>query len=396
MGRLNQPGAGARARGPTVNVTPPVYRKLREHLDVMPVGFPATESGVELSILCRLFTPEEAEAALLLSALPEPLSRIHHRAPAGRWTAAELEALLDGLAAKGAVMGGGGAAPGRTKKWSKAMLALGMYELQVDRLTPELQRDMERYIAEGFAGAFLGPKTKQMRTIPVNAKVVVERRVGRYDDARELIAGGDGPWAVLNCVCRQGRDLTGAPCRQTDARKTCLALKGVARHLLQTDSAEELTREQALGLLERAERDGMVVQPENAQDPLFICFCCGCCCGVLRMAKQFPRPAEVIHSNFRAEVSDEDCLECGACHPRCPMDALGTVDGKTAVDHGRCIGCGACVGACPSDALRLVEKERPVAPPETHMGLYRKILVERYGVLGTARMIGAALLGRRV
>ncbi len=379
-----------------MNETQDVYRKLREHIDVMPVGFPATESGVELSILRRLFTPEEAEAALLLSALPEPLARIRRRAPRGRWTAAELETLLDGLAAKGAVMGGGAAAPGRKKKWSKAMLALGMYEFQVDRLTPGMQRDMERYIAEGFAGAFLGPKTKQMRTIPVNARIAVERAVGRYDDARDLIAGSGGPWAVLNCVCRQGRDLTGEPCRQTDVRKTCLALKGVARHLLETGSGEELTREQALGLLERAERDGMVVQPENAQNPLFVCFCCGCCCGVLRMAKQFPRPADVIHSNFRAEVNSEDCIDCESCRPRCPMDALGTVDGKTAVDHGRCIGCGACISVCPSEALRLVEKARPAAPPESHGDLYRTIVVERFGVLRTAKMIGAALLGRRV
>ena len=78
------------------------------------------------------------------------------------------------------------------------------------------------------------------------------------------------------------------------------------------------------------------------------------------------------------------------------MDALGTVDGETAVDHGRCIGCGACVGVCPSEALRLVEKERPAAPPESHAALYKKIFVERFGVLGTARMIGSALLGRRV
>jgi Pyruvate/2-oxoacid:ferredoxin oxidoreductase delta subunit len=140
----------------------------------------------------------------------------------------------------------------------------------------------------------------------------------------------------------------------------------------------------------------MVVQPENAQDPIFICFCCGCCCGVLRMAKAFPRPADVVHSNFRAEVCAEACLDCGTCHSRCPMDALSDADGATAVDHARCIGCGACIGACPSEALRLVEKEHPVAPPESHMGLYKKILVERYGILGTARMIGAALLGRRI
>jgi Pyruvate/2-oxoacid:ferredoxin oxidoreductase delta subunit len=179
-------------------------------------------------------------------------------------------------------------------------------------------------------------------------------------------------------------------------RKTCLALKGVARHLLATGAAEELTREQALLLLERAERDGMVVQPENAQAPLFVCFCCGCCCGVLRMAKEFPRPADVIHSNFRAEVNGEACLDCGACRPRCPMDALGTMEGVTAVDHARCIGCGACIGACPSEALRLAPKERPTAPPETHMALYRKILVERFGLVKTARMVGSALLGRRI
>ena len=363
----------------------------------MPVGFPATESGVELSILRRLFTEEEAEAALLLSALPEPLVAHPRRAPRGRWTAAELETLLDGLAGEGRDHGrrrrraGAEEDSGARRCWP-----LGMYEFQVDRLTPELQRDMEQYIAEGFAGAFLGPKTKQMRTIPVNATIVVERRVGRYDDARQLVADGEGPWAVLNCVCRQGRDLAGEPCRQTDVRRTCLALKGMARHLLETGSAEALTREQALGLLDRAERDGMVLQPENAQDPLFVCFCCGCCCGVLRMAKQFPRPADVIHSNFRAEVDAEACIDCESCRSRCPMDALETADGKTAVDHGRCIGCGACVGVCPSEALRLVEKERPAVPPESHDALYRKILVERFGVLGTARMIGSALLGRRI
>ena len=78
------------------------------------------------------------------------------------------------------------------------------------------------------------------------------------------------------------------------------------------------------------------------------------------------------------------------------MDALGTEDGKTAVDRGRCIGCGACVGSCPFEALRLVPKEHLAAPPESHIALYKKILVERFGIFGTARMVGSAFLGRRV
>jgi electron transport complex protein RnfB len=40
-----------------------VYERLARHLDQLPAGFPKTESGVELRILKRLFTEEEAELA---------------------------------------------------------------------------------------------------------------------------------------------------------------------------------------------------------------------------------------------------------------------------------------------------------------------------------------------
>ena len=44
-----------------------IYMQLREHLDNLPVGFPSTESKVELKILRELFTEEEAAMALHLS-----------------------------------------------------------------------------------------------------------------------------------------------------------------------------------------------------------------------------------------------------------------------------------------------------------------------------------------
>ena len=34
-----------------------IYRKLAQRLDATPGGFPATESGVELRFLAKLFTP---------------------------------------------------------------------------------------------------------------------------------------------------------------------------------------------------------------------------------------------------------------------------------------------------------------------------------------------------
>ena len=56
-----------------------VYRKLQKHLDNMPVAFPESDIGLDIKLLKHRFTPKEAEIALELSALPEPLERIHKR-----------------------------------------------------------------------------------------------------------------------------------------------------------------------------------------------------------------------------------------------------------------------------------------------------------------------------
>jgi electron transport complex protein RnfB len=48
-----------------------VYERLAKHLDNLPASYPATDSGVELRILKRLFTPEEAEATMALTMFPE-------------------------------------------------------------------------------------------------------------------------------------------------------------------------------------------------------------------------------------------------------------------------------------------------------------------------------------
>jgi Pyruvate/2-oxoacid:ferredoxin oxidoreductase delta subunit len=371
-----------------------VYRRLQRHLDELPVGYPATASGVELRILKRLFTPEEAEVALALSALPEPVAKILGRLPGT--SPEELERTLDRMVEKGAIFGGRATSRGGVRRYSRAPLAIGMYEAQVDRLTRELQQDFEQYAREGFAGALLEPKTKQMRTVPVNARFVPDRLVGRYDDARAMIADGEGPWAARNCVCRQGKDLLGEPCRQTSARRVCLTIGGAARATVAAGDGQPMTREEALALLDQAERDGMVLQPANAQEPLFICFCCGCCGGMLRAAKQFPKPAEYLQSNYHVVVDASLCAECGTCHERCPMEALHADSGATAVDLDRCIGCAVCVPVCPSDALRLVPKEHPAAPPKDVKALYGRIMTERFGLLGTAKRIGKALLGRQV
>jgi len=57
-----------------------IYERLAEHLDNLPGGFPRTESGVEIRILRRLFTLEDAEFATHLTLIPEEPRVIARRA----------------------------------------------------------------------------------------------------------------------------------------------------------------------------------------------------------------------------------------------------------------------------------------------------------------------------
>jgi Na+-translocating ferredoxin:NAD+ oxidoreductase subunit B len=55
-----------------------IYRDLQKHMDRMPVGYPATSSGVDIRILKQFFTPEEAEVHSVRVAKPA-LSTVNWR-----------------------------------------------------------------------------------------------------------------------------------------------------------------------------------------------------------------------------------------------------------------------------------------------------------------------------
>ncbi len=373
---------------------PDVYRQLQRHLDKMPVPFPETESGIEISLLKQLFDESEANIALKLSALPESVDRIFGRFKEGEISKEILKEKLDGLFNKGAIM----AVPNEKKgrMYSKLMLAVGIFEHQVDRITKELAEDFFKYEEEGFADAFLTARTKQMRTIPVNVKIDPEFLVGTYDNARAVIEKSPGPFAVMNCVCRQAREKMGGNCRQTDIMETCLTMGNSAKFMMAKGVARELDREEINGLVTRAEKEGMVLQPANTQSPEFICCCCGCCCGVLTAAKKFPQPAEFLQSNFYAEIDPEACVACEECMELCQMDALVLVNNHTEVLGTHCIGCGVCLNACATEAISLLKRDKESIPPKDSKAMYKKMLMERYGVLGTLKLMGKAALGKRI
>ena len=302
-----------------------IYRKLQQHLDRMPVPYPATQSGVEIRILKHLFTPDDARVALALSMIPEPVGVIRRRLrPAVSREA--LAAQLARMAQRGLAQSLPG--PGEPT-YGKPVFVVGFYEAQVNRLTAEFERDVMQYFDEVFGKALLSARTQQMRTVPINRVIAApDRPVARYENIAGVVRTSKGPFAVMNCICEQGKDVLSEPCRQTSNREHCLTFGPAAQMMVERANARFVTRDEVLTLLEQADRDGLVLQPQNTEDPLFVCCCCGCCCGVLTTAKKLPQPARFLSTNYVAHVDGETCQACGTCTTRCQMQAVA-VDGGT-------------------------------------------------------------------
>jgi Pyruvate/2-oxoacid:ferredoxin oxidoreductase delta subunit len=369
-----------------------LYRRLQQHLDRMPVGFPATQSGVEIRILQRLFTPEQAEIALELSAIPEPAAAIYKRLKS-RMTLPELKQKLGEMGKKGNIL----AWPiGGEVHYAKMIFVIGMYERQLKTLTPEFERDTRQYMEEAFGQAFHSKKTTQLRVVPVNKRIPVERSVTTYDQIRAHVEASPGPFATITCICRHGRDLVGESCKQTKHRDNCLMIGRAARWAADSGTGRAVSREEMLDLLDRADKEGLVLEPENTKSPMFVCCCCGCCCNVLQSAKRLPNPAEYFSSNFHAVVDADTCESCGTCEVRCQMEAISSPEGKAVVDRLRCIGCALCVTTCPSGALRLEPNEKPGIPPDDTKALYIQMLHDRYGPWGMAKIGMRKMLGLKI
>ena len=372
-----------------------LYRDLQRHIDRMPVPFPETLSHKEIKILKHLFTPEEAEIALALSALPEDAHRINKRLKKLGFSDNELFEKLRTMELKGAIVG---TVPpsGQEKKFSKAQLVIGMFEFQVDRISKEMTRDFEDYVYNEFREAAFNSGTKQMRTIPVEESLDGGKKVEPWDNIVQLVRENTRVAAVMNCVCRQSKEALGQKVAHPELEETCLTFGAAARWMVDKGIAHYIDNNEVMNIIEKAREAGFVLQPENARKPDFICCCNRECCHALGVLKTFERPADYVHSNFTAATESEKCSGCETCIGICPMEAISLVDGKAEVNTGRCIGCGNCVTRCDNNALFMVPREKNHVPPENHDTMYQQILKERFGFLGTLKVVAKAMIGMKI
>jgi electron transport complex protein RnfB len=345
-----------------------VYERLRELLDRHPTGCAPAPEIIE--ILKIFFTEEEARVALGLGFRPFNVEDVARRAGVDEETA---ERCLESLADRAVVF-----VREKEGKRGYALLPVmpglfefpymkGMSEEIRARLTP-LWKSYLPKLGRGFGGT----DTRFSRIIPIQEEVESEPGVLPYQKVYEMIDKARVV-GIGTCACRDMERNCDNPL------EACMLFDETCTYLVERGFGRYITKEEMKEKLREFDEAGLVHQINNVQENLtFVCNCCTCCCGLLRMSTEWGNPPVFTSSGFTPLVDTELCTGCGICSDeRCPVQAIEVSDGTAVVKRERCIGCGLCVSGCPEEALRLEKVEEYREPPQTTAEMGMKILQEK-------------------
>jgi len=331
------------------------YRKLAERLDEIPNGFPRTESGVELKLLAKLFTAEEAALASNLSL---ELLSVKDIASITGTAESVVKSQLIGMVKKGLI--DMKRREGEGFVFCLIPFVVGFYERQNAKIDKEFAELFEAYYKESFHKPMLTTPSVH-RVIPVEKTIPVSTDVMPYEKASTYLDSARS-WGVLDCICRVQQKLIGKGCDHPV--ENCLVFSSRPGAFDRTDDIRAISKEEALEILAEADREGLVHAPSNTQTEVnYICNCCTCSCGVLRGMVEYGNKDIIARSDFYAVVDPVICTGCEDCLERCQFNALKMVDDTCTVDRTFCVGCGLCVTTCPTEALSLALKPKADLDP---------------------------------
>lgn len=320
------------------------YTNLRSFLDQLPIGYPKTESGVELKILKKLFSEAEAELAALLSPVPEEAHQIAER---NGIPIEGLEEKLEFMSKNGLIF--------RIRRqgktlYSTAPFMIGLYEYSVKKMDRELAEFCRQYYDEAYQGEMGASNVPGFKVIPITQKVDADLILFPFEKLKSEIRAARRI-AIADCVCRKETRLTDHGCDYP--RETCLSFGVAAEYYIENGLGREIKAEEAIKILQEADEAGLVHAGANTLHLSNICNCCPCCCASMKgMVTKGHNKQKYMNALYEALVDAETCIVCEECVNRCPVKAL-TIEETAVVNRDKCLGCGLCAGVCPSEAIIL-------------------------------------------
>jgi Na+-translocating ferredoxin:NAD+ oxidoreductase subunit B len=340
-----------------------IYERLAAAQEALPHGFARTSSGVELCLIKMAFTPEEVALAGQLSRTPETAAEIAKRVGCD---VADVTVLLEGLIPRRLVRldSPGMAAPGLTpeaegeRKYRLGPFLVGWYEASMRLLDKEFAELFEQYVLEGGGERIFSPRPGVLGVVPVRGSLRPElmKTMEPHLDIDAHFKRHER-FLLIDCVCKREQEVLGNhDCKMPMKRCGFVGLPP------QTPLGENvIDREEASKLLDQFAQMGHVHLAfygftMGAERPQFMgtCNCCRCCCAILRGTTHLGLTESAQRSNYRAVIDADNCISCGVCIDRCPVDAIANdKDDKALVKRPKCIGCGVCVIGCASNAIEM-------------------------------------------
>lgn len=194
------------------------------------------------------------------------------------------------------------------------------------------------------------------RVIPARKAISKETKLLPSEDVEAIISEA-AKLALANCSCRRIAARCDSP---TDV---CLQINRGAEYAITRGTGKELTKDEALKVLDVAEEAGLIHSVyNNSGVPNVICNCCtDCCVFYYPLTEHGVLDKGVARSRFQAEVDKATCTGCQTCVERCPFEALemvkiqGEKKLKAQVISEKCFGCGICAVGCESVAIKFLE-----------------------------------------
>jgi Na+-translocating ferredoxin:NAD+ oxidoreductase subunit B len=340
-----------------------IHERLRDRLEKMATGYPATANGVEIKILRQLFSEADADLFLRMEFKPETAKQVALSVGAD---VTDTAARLESMAKRGLIFR---VREDETIRYFPVPFIVGIYEYQLNNLNMPLLKDISKYYLTGLGATFHGQKTPHLRSIPINTEIVADRPVAPYDDAVAIVRS-KSRISVAECFCRKAVSMYGKTCKHP--AETCLQFDTFADYYVENKMGRYISTDEALAILKQSEVEDLVIHILNSQKVEAMCCCCSCCCGMLISLKLFPAPAREVKSNYFCLFDKTICNECGICAERCTVGAFEMKDEKIEFHADRCIGCGLCVTTCPTEALKLEKKpeNKLYTPPSTVFDTY--------------------------
>jgi len=318
------------------------------------VGLPDTPSM--LKVLQLQFTPEEAELALKIGLTGGTLGELSEKTGIAKdelkeklWTMADKGTMwIDPQGDNPVYRVLGAAAPGLIETGMFGNIRFP-YDVELGKAlhTAVVEWARDRLCTLGFPFA---PIWAHPFILPDDAKP--------EEDIAEFLKGQDY-FSVSSCPCRLSHWINDPGNHCEHMLETCLHSGEAARWFVQHNQGREITFEDAMELLKKANADGLV---HSININGFICNCCDDCCPLFVGFHQF-NTKTMIPSPFMPKIDESDCIACGDCADLCPVKAI-TVENIAVVDPDICIGCGVCITHCPSEAMAFMRRPEQVEVPE--------------------------------